>query len=75
MTFLFTFLLVYFNKKSFPNCSPITYFLIQLALNLSWTTVFFQLQLPVLALIMIILMIITEQKSLINLLIIFLFGS
>ncbi len=54
----FSVLLVFFNKKCFPYCSPITFFLIQLALNLSWTTVFFQLQLPVLALIMIILMII-----------------
>ena len=51
-------LIVFFNKKCYPYCSPLTYFFLQLILNLSWTTVFFQLQLPVLALIMIILMII-----------------
>tara|TARA_Y100001970_G_C13970368_1_gene717851 strand:+ start:295 stop:678 length:384 start_codon:yes stop_codon:yes gene_type:complete len=49
-------LLVIFNKKCYPYCRPITFFILQLILNLSWTTVFFQLQQPLIALIMIVLM-------------------
>ena len=36
---------------------PINFFFLQLILNLSWTTVFFQLQMPVVAFLMIILII------------------
>ena len=50
-------LLVLFNKKCYPYCRPITFFILQLILNLSWTTVFFQLQQPLIALIMIVLII------------------
>lgn len=50
-------LLVLFNKKCYPYCRPITFFILQLILNLFWTTVFFQLQQPLIALIMIVLII------------------
>ena len=50
--------IVWTNKKCYPYCSPLTYFFIQLILNLSWTTVFFQLQMPILSFIMIILIIV-----------------
>ena len=48
-------LIVFFNKKCYPYCAPLTFFFLQLILNLSWTTVFFQLQMPVVAFLMIIL--------------------
>ena len=58
-------LIVLFDKKCYPYCTPITYFLLQLVLNLSWTTVFFRLHMPVLAFIMIILiMLITGYTAL-----------
>ena len=50
-------LLVFTNKSCYPYCRPISYFLLQLVLNLSWTTVFFKLQQPFLALLMIMLII------------------
>lgn len=50
-------LLVLFNKKCYPYCRPITFFILQLILNLFWTTVFFELQQPLIALIMIVLII------------------
>ena len=50
-------LLVLFNKKCYPYCSPITFFILQLILNLSWTTVFFQLRQPLISLIMIVFII------------------
>lgn len=50
-------LLVLFNKKCYPYCSPITFFILQLILNLSWTTVFFQLRQPIISLIMIVFII------------------
>ena len=49
-------LLVLFNKQCFPYCSPITYFILQMILNLSWTTVFFRYQQILLGLITIVLM-------------------
>ena len=56
--FLFiSILLVLFNKKCFPYCSPITYFILQLILNLSWTTIFFHYKQILLGLITIVLMI------------------
>tara|TARA_Y200000002_G_C22682015_1_gene664479 strand:- start:1965 stop:2348 length:384 start_codon:yes stop_codon:yes gene_type:complete len=58
-------LIVLFDKKCYPYCTPITYFLLQLVLNLSWTTVFFRLHMSVLAFIMIILiMLITGYTAL-----------
>lgn len=45
-----SFLLVWKNKKCFPYCSPLTYFLIQLGFNLIWTTLFFVMKKPLLAL-------------------------
>lgn len=47
--------LVWNNKKCFPYCNAITFFLIQLGFNLIWTTLFFKLQRPLLALIDILL--------------------
>ena len=41
--------LVWSNKKCYPYCSPITFFLVQLAFNLIWTTIFFKWQMPKLA--------------------------
>ena len=51
-----SFVLVWKNKKCFPYCSPLTFFLIQLGFNLIWTTLFFKLKMPLLALIDIVLM-------------------
>ena len=48
--------LVLFDKQCFPYCSPITYFILQMILNLSWTTIFFRYQQILLGLITIILM-------------------
>lgn len=39
------------HKKCFPYCSPLTFFFIQLALNLIWTTLFFKLKKPIIALV------------------------
>ena len=47
---LVSFLLVWNNKKCFPYCDALTVFLIQMALNLTWTTVFFKLKMIRLAL-------------------------
>lgn len=52
-----SFILVWKNKNCFPYCSALTSFLIQLVLNLSWTTIFFYYKLPKLALLDIILII------------------
>ena len=46
-----SFLMVWKNKKCFPYCNPLTMFFIQLGFNLIWTTLFFKLKMPVLALI------------------------
>lgn len=51
-----SFALVWKNKKCFPYCSPLTFFLIQLGFNLIWTTLFFKLKMPILALVDIVLM-------------------
>lgn len=50
-------IIVYFDEKCYPYCYPITVFFIQLGLNLIWTTIFFKLKLPILALIDLILII------------------
>lgn len=47
--------LVWTNKKCHPYCSAITYFNIQLFFNIIWTTLFFKLNMPILALMDIIL--------------------
>lgn len=39
-----SFTLVFFNKKCKGGCRPILFFLIQLVLNLSWTTIFFTMK-------------------------------
>ena len=41
--------LVWSNKKCYPYCSPVTFFLLQLVFNLIWTTIFFNWQMPRLA--------------------------
>jgi len=60
-----SFLMVWKNKKCFPYCNPLTMFFIQLGFNLIWTTLFFKLKMPLLALIDIMLIIyfafITQQ--------------
>lgn len=45
------------NKKCIGFCTPLVYFTIQLLINLSWTTVFFGLQMKRIAFIMILLII------------------
>ena len=50
--------LVWTNDKCKPYCSAVTYFAIQLILNLMWTTIFFKNQNPQLALLDIALIII-----------------
>ena len=37
-----SFLLVWKNPRCFPFCQPLVYFIIQLILNLTWTTLFFK---------------------------------
>ena len=46
-----SFILVWKDKKCYPYCSSLTIFLIQLAFNLCWTTLFFKFKMPKLALI------------------------
>ena len=41
---------MWLSPKCWPYCEPITFFLLQLALNLIWTTLFFKWKRPVLAL-------------------------
>ena len=50
-----SFLLVWTNKKCYPYCNPLLYFLIQLGFNLTWTTLFFEYKKPKLALLDLIL--------------------
>ena len=38
-------ILVWKNPKCYPFCPPLVYFLLQLALNLTWTTLFFKYRL------------------------------
>ena len=51
------FIIVWKNTKCYPYCTALTYFLIQLALNLMWTTIFFKMKMPLYALLDIILII------------------
>ena len=39
-----SFYLVWTNKKCFPFCNELIFFLIQLFLNLTWSTIFFKLK-------------------------------
>jgi translocator protein len=42
--------IIWSSENCYPYCSPITFFIIQLAFNLVWTTIFFKWQMPKLAL-------------------------
>jgi translocator protein len=37
-----SFYLIFSNKKCFPYCNQLTYFIIQIIFNLLWTTIFFK---------------------------------
>ena len=39
---IISFYLIWSNSKCFPYCNVLTIFFLQLAFNLSWTTVFFK---------------------------------
>ena len=52
---IISFYLIWSNSKCFPYCNVLTIFLLQLAFNLSWTTVFFKYKKIRLALILTIL--------------------
>jgi translocator protein len=41
-----SFFLVWTNKKCYPYCNPLLYFLVQLGFNLMWTTLFFEYKKP-----------------------------
>ena len=45
-----SFMIVQQSKKCYPYCDALTFFIIQLIFNLSWTTIFFKLKMPKLAL-------------------------
>ena len=45
-----SFLMIQRNIKCYPYCNALSLFLIQLVFNLSWTTLFFKLQMPKIAL-------------------------
>jgi len=51
--------LVWSNAKCYPYCSAVTAFMVQLAFNLVWTTIFFRWQMPRLALLDIVLIIVS----------------
>lgn len=50
-----SFLIVQNNKKCYPFCNELLYFIIQLFFNLIWTTLFFKMKCPLFALIDLIL--------------------
>ena len=52
---IISFYLIWSNSKCFPYCNVLTIFFLQLAFNLSWTTVFFKYKKIRLALILTIL--------------------
>ena len=45
-----SFYITWNDKKCFPYCNALTFFLIQLSFNLVWTTIFFKYKMPKLAL-------------------------
>ena len=51
-------ILVWSSKKCYPFCYPLIFFFIQLFFNIIWTTLFFKLKKPFLALIDILLILI-----------------
>ena len=59
-------LLVWKDKKCFPFCYAIFYFLIELILSLTWKTIFFRLHKPLVALLSIFIIIIFTILSLIK---------
>lgn len=56
-----SFYLVWTSKKCFPYCAPLTLFLVQLFFNLIWTTIFFKYQMPKLALLDLIIIIVLSS--------------
>jgi len=46
----FAFVIAWKDEKCHPYCPALTFFLIQLLLNLSWTTIFFKFKMPIFAL-------------------------
>lgn len=44
-------IILWTNKKCYPYCEPITYFMFQLFFNITWTNLFFNLKKPLWALI------------------------
>lgn len=57
------FFLVWKSKACFPYCSALTTFFIQLAFNLSWTTIFFYYKMPKVALLDILLILFFSFKT------------
>ena len=58
--------IIYKNKKCYPYCNSITLFILQLQLNIIWTTIFFKfkmLRLALLDLIVLIFLVILTIKS------------
>lgn len=52
-----SFYLTFTNKKCIGFCEPLVFFIIQLAFNLSWTTIFFRLKMIKTALVVILVII------------------
>ena len=51
-TLMFTaFIIVWKDENCYPYCYPLTTFLIQFVFNLCWTTIFFKMKMPKLALV------------------------
>ncbi len=59
-------ILVWKNPKCFPFCQPLIYFLLQLVLNLTWTTLFFKYQLIRWSLVSLILIIILTAITIVK---------
>jgi len=57
------FFLVWKSNACFPYCSALTTFFIQLAFNLSWTTIFFYYKMPKVALLDILLILFFSFKT------------
>lgn len=57
LTLAIAFYYIYTNESCKGLCSPLIYFTVQLAFNLIWTTLFFKLKMPTVALIDLILIV------------------
>jgi benzodiazapine receptor len=57
LTLAIAFFYIYTNKKCVGFCTPLVYFSIQLVFNLIWTTLFFKLKMPTIALLDLILIV------------------